>query len=60
MNIKTREVTVNINGKQEKILKRYFNYFSPKYFINKENLEKIYDIISIRDQENCVNIIRRH
>jgi hypothetical protein len=60
INIKTREVTVTVNGKQEKIMKRYFNFFSSKYFINKENLEKIFDIIRVRDQENCVNVVRRH
>ena len=67
INIKTREVTINVNGKQEKILKRYYNYrnhnydlLSRKYFITKESLDKIHDIISVRDQENCLNVIRRH
>lgn len=67
INIKTREVTINVNGKQEKILKRYYNFrnynynlLSRKYFITKESLDKIHDIISVRDQENCLNVIRRH
>lgn len=60
INRKTREVSVIINGQQRRIMERYFRYFTSKYFISKENLEKIYDIISIRDQENCANILRRH
>ncbi len=60
VNVKTREVTVNVNGKQESIVKRYFNCFTRKYFVSKENLEKIYDIISNRDHQNCFNISRRH
>ncbi|KAG5668848.1 hypothetical protein PVAND_016770 [Polypedilum vanderplanki] len=60
INIRTREVTVNINEKHEPIMKRKISWLTTKYHISQEVLERIEDIISLRDQENCLNIVKRH
>jgi hypothetical protein len=56
VNIQTKEVTVNVNGKYEKILKRSIHGLSRKYKINDDIFEKIEDILSDRDYENCQNV----
>jgi hypothetical protein len=60
VNIVTKEVTVSVNGKQEKVARRKVNCLSQRFYIHEEIFDKIEEIISIRDQENCLNVVKKH